>query len=101
MKQRPRIYYTEEQKTLMWERWKKGDSLQQIAQLLDRHHTSVHHILAGSGDIRPAPCQRSSRSPTLTEREEISRGLAVDYRRHFDESPHETFSLTNKRLRTV
>ncbi len=33
MKQRPRIYYTETQKALMWERWQKGDSLQQIAQL--------------------------------------------------------------------
>jgi transposase, IS30 family len=33
MKQRPRIYYTENQKALMWERWQKGDSLQKIAQL--------------------------------------------------------------------
>ena len=24
MKQRPRIYYTEEQKALMWDRWQKG-----------------------------------------------------------------------------
>ncbi len=23
MKQRPRIYYTQEQKTLMWDRWQK------------------------------------------------------------------------------
>ena len=36
MKQRPRIYYTQDQKALMWERWRKGDSLQQIAQLFDR-----------------------------------------------------------------
>jgi hypothetical protein len=27
MKQRPRIYYTQAQKTMMWERWQKGDSL--------------------------------------------------------------------------
>ncbi len=27
MKQRPRIYYTEEQKTLMWDRWQQGESL--------------------------------------------------------------------------
>jgi len=31
MKQRPWIYYTESQKALMWDRWKAGDSLQQIA----------------------------------------------------------------------
>jgi IS30 family transposase len=24
MKQRPRIYYTQEQKTLMWDRWQAG-----------------------------------------------------------------------------
>ncbi|MHC8332773.1 hypothetical protein [Pseudomonas sp. LB3P25] len=28
MKQRPRIYYTESQKKLMWDHWQKGDSLQ-------------------------------------------------------------------------
>jgi hypothetical protein len=31
MKQRSRIYYTESQKALMWERWQKGESLQEIA----------------------------------------------------------------------
>ena len=76
MKQRPRIYYTEEQKALMWDRWQKGESLHQIAQLFDRHHTSVRRILAESGGIRPAPRKRSCRSLTLAEREEISRGLA-------------------------
>ena len=30
MKQRPRIYYTESQKKLMWDHWQKGDSLQHI-----------------------------------------------------------------------
>jgi len=39
-KQRPRIYYTETQKAMMWDRWQKGDSLQQIAQLFDRNHSS-------------------------------------------------------------
>ena len=33
MKQRPRIYYSESQKALMWDRWQRGDSLRQIAQL--------------------------------------------------------------------
>ena len=76
MKYRPRIYYTEEQKALMWDRWQKGESLESIAQLFDRHHSSVQRILAETGGIRPAPRRRSSRSLTLVEREEISRGLA-------------------------
>jgi predicted DNA-binding protein YlxM (UPF0122 family) len=42
MKQRPRIYYTESQKKLMLDHWHKGDSLQHIAQLFDRNHSSIH-----------------------------------------------------------
>ena len=76
MKQRPRIYYTETQKALMWDRWRKGDSLQQIAQLFDRNHSSIERILAESGGIRPAPRRRSRLALTLAEREEISRAVA-------------------------
>jgi len=76
MKRRPRIYYTQEQKELMWDRWQAGDSLHEIARLFDRHHSSVRGILERSGGIRPAVRRRSRRSLTLAEREEISRGLA-------------------------
>lgn len=38
MKQRTRIYYTENQKAPMRDRWKKGESLHQIAKSFDRHH---------------------------------------------------------------
>jgi hypothetical protein len=51
MRQRPRIYYTERQKALMWERWQKGDSLQQIAQLFDRNCSSVQGIVVQTGGI--------------------------------------------------
>lgn len=79
MKQRPRIYYTESQKALMWERWRKGDSLQQIAQLFDRNHSSVQRILAETGGIQPAQRCRSRLALTLTEREEISRGMVAGH----------------------
>ena len=77
MKQRRRIYYTETQKALMWERWQKGESLQHIAQLFDRNHSSIQRILAESGGIRPAPRHRARLTLTLAEREEISRSLAA------------------------
>lgn len=77
MKQRPRIYYSESQKALMWERWRKGDSLQQIAQLFDRNHSSIQRILAETGGIQPAPRRRSRLALTLADREEISRGLVA------------------------
>jgi IS30 family transposase len=77
MKQRPRIYYSETQKAMMWERWKKGESLQQIAQLFDRNHSSIQRILAETGGIRPAQRRRSQSALSLAEREEISRSLAA------------------------
>ena len=77
MKNRKRIYYTEADKALMWDRWQKGDSLHEIACLFGRHHSSVRGILERTGGIRPPTRRRSSRSLTLSEREEISRGLAA------------------------
>lgn len=79
MKQRPRIYYSDSQKALMWDRWRKGDSLQQIAQMFDRNHSSIQGILAASGGIRPAARRRSRLALTLGEREEISRGLVAGH----------------------
>ncbi len=77
MKYRPRIYYTESQKALMWERWRKGESLQQIAQLFDRNHSSIQRILAETGGIQPRPRCRSQLALSLAEREEISRALVA------------------------
>jgi hypothetical protein len=61
MNRRPRIHYTESQKALMWERWQKGESLQQIAQLFDRNHSSIQQILAASGGIR-RPVESTAKS---------------------------------------
>lgn len=77
MKQRPRIHYTDSQKALMWERWRQGDSLQTIAQLFGRNHSSIQAILAETGGIRPASRRRSRLALTLAEREEISRALVT------------------------
>ena len=77
MKQRRRIYYSEEQRTLMWDRWQKGDSMHAIARLFDRDHSSVQGILTQAGGIRPAQRRRSRLALTLAEREEISRGVVT------------------------
>jgi len=79
MKYRQRIYYTESQKTLMWDRWQKGDSLHTIAGLFDRGHSSVQRILGETGGIRPAQRRRSRLTLTLSEREEISRGAVAGH----------------------
>jgi len=77
MKQRRRIYYSASQRTLIWERWRKGETLHQIARLFDRNHSSIQPILAATGGIRPAPRRRSQLALTLAEREEISRGVVA------------------------
>ena len=77
MKRRPRVVYTDSQKSLMWDRWQKGDSMTEIARLFDRKHPSIRRILTENGGIRPRQRKRSSLALTLAEREVISRGLAV------------------------
>jgi len=79
MKQRPRIYYTETDKGLMWDRWQKGESLQTIAQLFDRNHSSIAGVLSRTGGIRPAQRRRSRLALTLAEREEISRCIVASH----------------------
>ena len=79
MKQRPRIYYTESDKALMWDRWQKGDSLHAIARLFDRGHSSVQRIFGETGGIRPPQRRRSRLALRLSEREEISRGVVAGH----------------------
>lgn len=57
--------------------WQKGDSLQHIAQLFDRNHSSIQRILVETGGIRPAVRRRSRLALTLAEREEISRAVVA------------------------
>jgi hypothetical protein len=52
MKRRPRIYYSAEQRALIWDRWQKSETLHQIAHLFDRYHSSIRGILAETGGIR-------------------------------------------------
>jgi IS30 family transposase len=75
MKYRTRIYYTETDKALMWERWRQGESLNAIARLFDRNHSAIAGILSRTGGIRPQPRRRSHSALALAEREEISRGV--------------------------
>ena len=76
-KYRPRTYYTEADKALMWDRWAKGESLHSIARLFDRHHPSIRRILAQTGGIRPPIRRRSPLALSLAEREEVSRGVVA------------------------
>ena len=75
---RTRINYTAEQKTEMWDRWQRGESLKAIGRAFGRPSSSIFGQLAPTGGIRPNPRRRSQLALTLSEREEISRGIASD-----------------------
>jgi IS30 family transposase len=75
MKYRRRIYYSDKQKAMVWERWQKGETLDAIARLFDRGHSSVSRILQETGGIRPPERKRAKCALTFIERETISRGL--------------------------
>jgi len=79
MKRKPRVVYTEEQKAFIWERWQKGDSIRSIARLFDKPASPISRLLSMAGGIRPSIRTRSSKALTLSEREEISRGLMANY----------------------
>ncbi|MCL8609927.1 IS30 family transposase [Proteus mirabilis] len=76
MKPRKRIYYTPEQKAIIWDRYKQGDSLHEIARMFDRYHSSIMPTIYQTGGFRPLVRKRHRLSLSLDEREEISRGLA-------------------------
>lgn len=76
MKYRTRIYYSDAQKNEMWERWSRGESLKSIGRAFDRGSSSIYNVLSRTGGIRPPERKRSRLALSLSEREEISRGLA-------------------------
>ncbi|CAH6384702.1 IS30 family transposase (plasmid) [Pantoea agglomerans] len=77
MKRRTRIYYTPEQKAIIWDRYKQGDSLHDIARMFDRYHSSVMPTIHQTGGYRPSVRKRHRLALSLDEREEISRGLVA------------------------
>jgi IS30 family transposase len=61
----------------VWAGFRAGESLSRIARQLGLPLQHVRRFLAQSGGIRAVPARRSSRHLTVSEREEISRGLAA------------------------
>jgi IS30 family transposase len=77
MSQRYRRGFTTAEKTELWDRWQRGESLKAIGRAFGKPSSSIYFQLAPHGGIRPAPRRRSRLALTLSEREEISRGIAA------------------------
>ena len=78
MAQMGRPGLTASQKAELWNRWKNGQSLSEIGRALGKHAGSIHGVLSSNGGIVPAVRRRSRLALTLSEREEISRGIVSD-----------------------
>lgn len=64
------------QRQRVWQQWKHGHSLSDIARFFGKGPASIYGILLANGGIVPPVRSRSDRALTLADREEISRGLA-------------------------
>lgn len=66
-----------QQRRELWERWKAGEPVVQIAKALNRWPMSIYEQLRRHGGIAPLDRRRAVRALRLEEREEISRALAA------------------------
>ncbi len=77
MSQRFRRGFTAAERTELWDRWQRGESLKAIGRAFGKPSSSIYVQLAPHGGIRPAPRRRSRLALRLSEREAISRGIAA------------------------
>lgn len=75
MRKRWQRFSPEELKQL-WALWKDGNTYEAIGQSFGVSRHSVYSVISAHGGLAPRERTRSVRTLSLTEREEISRGLA-------------------------
>jgi IS30 family transposase len=71
-----RARMTGQDKGEIWDRWKRGQSMSEIGRAVERHAAVVFQVLAARGGVAPPARFRATIALTVSEREEISRGLA-------------------------
>ncbi len=76
-KGRSRRGYTSAELGELWDRWQRGETQKAIGRRFGKLSSSVYFQLQLSGGIRPRARCRSFRALSLSEREEISRGIAA------------------------
>ena len=69
--------FAPEERARLWRGWKKGLTLKEIGESLNRRACSVLSVLRRDGGCEPRIRRRAARSLQALEREEISRGLAA------------------------
>ena len=68
MAYRRRIFFTDKQKSEIWDRWQRGESMSSIGRGFDRASSSIYPLLARTGGIRPPERTRFRSALTLGPR---------------------------------
>ena len=61
----------------LWRRWKQGEAFSEIGRALGKTRQATRAIVEKRGGLAPPPRRRRAGSLRLSEREEISRGVAA------------------------
>src|SRR5437763_4219659 len=69
--------FTAAEKTELWDRWKRGESLKAIGRAFGKQSSSIYFLVAPHGGIRPAERRRSRLALSLAEREVICIGVTA------------------------
>lgn len=64
-------------KAIIWDRYKQGDSLQDIARMFDRYHSSIMPTIHQTGGYHPLVRKRHRLALSHDESEKISRWLVA------------------------
>src|SRR6476646_10756994 len=59
--------FTAAEKTELWDRWKRGESLKAIGRAFGKPSSSIYFLVAPHGGIRPAQRRRSRLALTLAK----------------------------------
>ena len=78
MARKPQLKFTTDIKSEIWSRYRRGESLNAIGRVFGTHSSSIYVQVSPSGGIQPPERKRSRLALTLSEREEISRGLVAN-----------------------
>jgi IS30 family transposase len=85
-------YMREQVQARVWEGWRRGLSVSQIARVTPSNRMSVCHLVSSYGGICPPVRRRSSRALSAAERERITQGVAAgcslrEIARHLQRAP--------------
>ena len=72
-----RVGFTQAQNNELWERWRRGEQMKSIGRELCKPSSSIFNHIRSTGGFTPISRRRAALTLSLTEREEISRGLVA------------------------